>query len=97
MAVLVSHRDEESDSSDEGGGRTLKRKGDSLFDSDFFEAEFRKRRRVSCHAKSWVEYAFHVCVYVFLCVYIHDGGVSSSVVPAVQMKWEYQVILMSHI
>ena len=41
-------RDEDSDSSDgEGGRRKRKREGNSsLFDEDFFEAEFRKRRKV---------------------------------------------------
>ena len=40
-------RDEGGDSSgEEGRGKSLKRGGESLFDSDFFETEFRKRRRV---------------------------------------------------
>ena len=44
-------RDEESDSDDEGKGKKWRKRsrdgGSGLFDEDFFEGEFRKRRRVS--------------------------------------------------
>lgn len=45
------HRDEGSDDSDEGNGRKRRERGSGLFEEDFFETEFKKRRKVRMEEK----------------------------------------------
>ena len=51
MNHMCVRRDEGSDDSDEGSGR--KRRG--LFDDDFFETEFKKRRKVRRGEIQWLD------------------------------------------
>ncbi len=55
VCIMCTCRDEDSgsDGSDEGEGGERRRKrdrGSGMFDEDFLEGEFRKRRKVSVHS-----------------------------------------------